>query len=96
MAGSKVRKETRDRRKKQSASYNKTPEMPKATKSGNFGAFRQGVGGSFSAKVGTRQSRRGDLTGPSKKRSMTDNYGSGTGSTARRIAEQARQDRKNK
>jgi len=81
------------RNKTNRAKYrSKAPKIPKDKEKNGFGFFRQGVGGNWSAKVGSRSQRRisGDV-GKEKVRTRTDNYRSGTsikGSSARRMADQ--------
>jgi len=79
--GSSVRKEMREKRKKRSASYNPTPDMPKEKGDDGFSrgkAFQPGVGGDWSAPVGKRRTRMIESGAEEKNRTMSDNYGSGT------------------
>lgn len=79
--GGSVRGKSRNERKKRSASYNQTPEMPKEKGNDGFSrgkSFLPGVGGGWSAPVGKRRTRRLESGAEEKNRTMSDNYGQGT------------------
>lgn len=76
--GSSVRRKMRDERKKRSASYNQTPDMPEEKGDDEFGrgkSFLPGVGGGWSAPVGKRRTRIMESGAEEKNRTMSDNYG---------------------
>jgi len=77
--GSSVRKEMREKRKKRSSSYNKTPDMPEEKGEDSFTRGKFGLPGiknEWSAPVGKRRTRM--IEPEEKNRTMSDNYGSGT------------------
>ena len=71
-------------KKRDKKSYHKkttAPKMPKDNKEKpkiGWAAFSPGQGGNWSAKVGKRDVRKIDKDGTEKKRTRSDNYGSGT------------------
>ena len=77
--GSSVRKEMREKRKKRSSSYNKTPDMPEEKGEDSFTRgklFLPGIKNRWSAPVGKRRTRV--IESEEKNRTMSDNYRSGT------------------
>jgi len=68
----KARGPVKKARSKTLASRNKTPKMPKAPANPSLGAFRPGVGGPWSAKVGQRDVRHITKNGAEKQRTRRD------------------------
>lgn len=73
----------------------KSPKMPKDPKAVGMGAFKPGVGGKWSAKVGQRDVRKITKGGNELISTRKGRHGADVGSVERKTRNQASQDKRN-